>query len=133
MARVLGTDSGTKSYDIFGFDDETEEIFADESIPREEMVRDPSIVLKRLKSLAEAYRVEAIVASSGYGIPLKTAKEATDEEIALATFISERDALKGHRILGLRKLLKMLKEDPYLNEITYFTPGVVQLLSLIHI
>lgn len=127
MVKVLGTDSGTKSYDIFGFDDETGEVFADESIPRDEMVKDPSIVLKRLKQIAKLHRVDVIVASSGYGIPLKLARETTYEEIALATFISERDALKGHRILGLRRLLKMIKEDPDLNSITYFTPGVVQL------
>ncbi len=127
MARVIGTDSGTKSYDIFGFDDETNEIFADESIPRDLMVRDPSIVLNRLKKLARENRVDAIVASSGYGIPLKLAYEASYEEIAMATFISREEVVKGHRILGLRKLLRMIKEDPELNKITYFTPGVVQL------
>lgn len=41
MVRVIGTDSGTRSYDIFGFDDETGEVFADEAIPRDEMVKDP--------------------------------------------------------------------------------------------
>ncbi len=127
MARVIGTDSGTKSYDIFGFDDETNEIFADESIPRDLMVRDPSIVLNRLKKLARENRVDAIVASSGYGIPLKLAYEASYGEIAMATFISREEVAKGHRILGLRKLLRMIKEDPELNKITYFTPGVVQL------
>lgn len=127
MTRVIGTDSGTKSYDIFGFDDETNEVFVDESIPRELMVSNPSIVVKRLKNLVKTYRVEVVVASSGYGIPLKPAYEASYEEIAMATFISEKEALKGHRILGLRKLLRLIKEDPELNRITYFTPGVIQL------
>lgn len=127
MVKVVGTDSGTKSYDIFGFDDETEEVFVDEAIPREEMVKNPHIVIKRLKEIDKKYRVEAIVASSGYGIPLKLAKDSTDEEIALATFITENDVRRRLRIIGLRNLLKLLKEDPELNYKTYFTPGVIQL------
>ena len=105
-------------------------MFADESIPRDEMVRDPGAVARRLRELARAHRVDAIVASSGYGIPLKLARDATDEEIALATFISGEDAARGHRILGLRRLLKMIKDDPELREITYFTPGAVQLPTI---
>ncbi|MEM4813985.1 MAG: DUF1464 family protein, partial [Ignisphaera sp.] len=109
MVRVIGTDSGTKSYDIFGFDDESGEILVDESIPRDEMVRDPSIIIKRLKQIDNVYRIDAIVASSGYGMPLKLARDATDEEIAMATFVTENDVKRGLRILGLRKLMKMLK------------------------
>ncbi|MEM1683009.1 MAG: DUF1464 family protein [Ignisphaera sp.] len=127
MVRVIGTDSGTKSYDIFGFDDESGEILVDESIPRDEMVRDPSIIIKRLKQIDSVYRIDAIVASSGYGMPLKLARDATDEEIAMATFVTENDVKRGLRILGLRKLMKMLKEDKQLNEKTYFTPGVIHL------
>jgi len=127
VVRVIGTDSGTKSYDIFGFDDESGEILVDESIPRDEMVRDPSIVVKRLKQIDNVYRIDAIVASSGYGMPLKLARDATDEEIAMATFVTENDVKRGLRILGLRKLMKMLKEDKQLNEKTYFTPGVIHL------
>lgn len=91
------------------------------------MVRDPGAVLRRLKEIVREKGVDTVVASSGYGIPLKLAREASDEEIALATFISAEDAAKGHRILGLRRLLKMIKEEPELRDITYFTPGVVQL------
>jgi len=127
LVKVIGTDSGTKSYDIFGFDDETGEVFVDESIPRDLVVENPYLVVKRLKELDRSHRVDAIVASSGYGIPLKLAKEATLEEIALATFITERDVKRGHRIVGLRKLLRILKEDQELNYKTYFTPGVIHL------
>lgn len=127
MVRVVGTDSGTKSYDIFGFDDETNEFFVDESIPRDEVVANPYIVVKRLKEIDKRFGVDAIVASSGYGMPLKLAKDATDEEIALATFVTENDVRKRLRIMGLRKLMKLLKEDPDLNYKTYFTPGVIYL------
>jgi len=82
VVRAVGTDSGTKSYDILGFDDETGEVFVDESIPREEMVANPYIVVKRLREIDKVHHVDAIVASSGYGIPLKLARDATDEEIA---------------------------------------------------
>jgi len=127
VVRVVGTDSGTKSYDIFGFDDETNEFFVDESIPRDEVVANPYIVVKRLKEIDKRFGVDAIVASSGYGMPLKLAKDATDEEIALATFVTENDVRKRLRIMGLRKLMKLLKEDPDLNYKTYFTPGVIYL------
>jgi predicted butyrate kinase (DUF1464 family) len=127
LVRAVGTDSGTKSYDIFGFDDETRDVFVDEAIPREEMVKNPKLVVDRLKEIDRRYHVDAIVVSSGYGIPLKLARDASAEEIALATFITENDVKRGLRIIGLRKLLRLIKEDPELNYKTYFTPGVVQL------
>jgi predicted butyrate kinase (DUF1464 family) len=127
VVRAVGTDSGTKSYDILGFDDETGEVFVDESIPREEMVANPYIVVKRLREIDKVHHVDAIVASSGYGIPLKLARDATDEEIALATFVTESDVRRRLRIIGLRKLLKLLKDDPELSHKTYFTPGVIHL------
>lgn len=127
MVKVIGTDSGTWSYDIYGFNDETNEVLIDKSIPRSEITANPRIVVDYIKEIDRVHDIDVIVASSGYGMPLKLAKNVSDEEIALATFITEKDVRKRLRIIGLRKLLKILKEDSDLNYRTYFTPGVIHL------
>ena len=121
MVRAVGIDPGTYSMDIFGFDDDTGEIIIDVSIPREEITKDPSIVLKYLEKLEN---VDVIVGPSGYGIPLKRAQEATIEELSYATFITEKDYDRKLRIVGLRKLMNMMRMSR-LN--IWFCPGVIHL------
>ena len=50
-------------------------------------------------------KIDAIVGPSGYGMKLKRAQEATDEEIAEATFVTEADVKRRLRIIGLRELM----------------------------
>ncbi len=121
MVRAVGIDPGTYSMDIFGFDDVTGEIIIDVSIPREEITRDPSIVLKHLEKLDN---IDVIVGPSGYGIPLKKAQDATIEELSYATFITEKDYERKLRIVGLRKLMNMMRTSK-LN--IWFCPGVIHL------
>jgi predicted butyrate kinase (DUF1464 family) len=127
MVKSIGIDPGTKSMDLFGFDDETGEIIADEAIPRDEITRNPEIVIKKLRELwSEHGGIHAIVGPSGYGVPLKRASETTDEEIALATFITEADVKRGLKIVGLRRLMQLMRECEFGANI-WFTPGVVHL------
>jgi predicted butyrate kinase (DUF1464 family) len=124
--RVAGTDAGIKTYDLFGFDDRTGEIFLDEFLPREEISREPGVVVERLREVArEVGGIEAIAASSGYGMPLKEARRATDADIALATFLTPADERRGLKIVGLRRLMLLMREATDLP--FYFTPGVVHL------
>ncbi|NPA23223.1 MAG: DUF1464 domain-containing protein [Crenarchaeota archaeon] len=123
MVRAVGVDPGTYSMDLFGFDDETGEVFLDVSIPREEVTRDPEIVLKHLRDT----NADVIVGPSGYGVPLKRARETTDEELSYATFITEKDYERNLRIVGLRKLMKMMR-DSNLN--IWFCPGVIHLSTV---
>lgn len=124
MIRAAGIDSGTKSIDIFAFE-EIDKILIDEAIPRDLVTRNPEIVIDKLEKAEKDYGCfNAIAVSSGYGIPLKRAQDAKDEEIALATFVSEDDVKRGHRIIGLRKILMMFRERGFN---AYFIPGVIQL------
>ena len=125
MVKAAGIDSGTKSVDIYAFDDSTGEILIDEAIPRDLVTKDPSIVIEKIREAEERFgSFDSIAVASGYGIPLKRAQEASDEEIALATFVSDEDVARGHRILGLRKILLMFRDSRFN---AYFVPGVIQL------
>ncbi|MCS7121472.1 MAG: DUF1464 family protein [Archaeoglobaceae archaeon] len=124
MIRAAGIDSGTKSLDIFAFEEDGK-ILLDESIPREIITKNPEIVVEKLMEAEETYgKFHAIAVSSGYGIPLKRAQDAKDYEIALATFVSEEDVKRKLRIIGLRRLLMLFRES---NFNAYFIPGVIHL------
>ena len=126
MVRAVGIDSGTRSMDIFGFDDETGEVIVDTAVDRNRVTENPAIIVDLLREVQEEYgKIDAIVGPCGYGIPLKPAREATDEEIALATFITETDVRRRLKIVGLRELMLLLREAKDLN--VYFTPGVIHL------
>lgn len=127
MVKAVGIDSGTKSMDIFGFDDETGEIIIDASVDRNRVTENPGIIIELLREVQDEYgKIDAIVGPPcGYGIPLKPAREATDAEIALATFITEADVRRRLKIVGLRELMLMMREAEDLN--IYFTPGVIHL------
>jgi predicted butyrate kinase (DUF1464 family) len=128
VARVVGIDSGTMSMDLLGFDDEDMRVFLDVAIPREEVTRDPGVVVDAL--LEAAGRVgglDSIVMSSGYGVPLKRARDASEAEIVEATFTGPGDSGRRLRIHGLRDVIRMLRDSELP---VWFTPSVVQLDSV---
>ncbi|WP_456367231.1 DUF1464 family protein [Thermococcus sp.] len=129
MVKAVGIDSGTKSMDVFGFDDETGEIIVDVSVDRNLVTENPGIIVNLLRKVqGEHGKIDAIVGPCGYGMPLKPAREVTDEEIALATFITEADVRRRLKIVGLRELMLLLREAKDLN--VYFTPGVIHLSTV---
>lgn len=121
LVRAVGIDSGTMSMDILGFDDEKQEVFLDKAIPREVITERPDEPIRLIKNLKN---IDAIVVSSGYGIPLKKVQDTEIKEIEWATFINKDDEKRKLKIIGLRKLMKLFKES---NLPAYFTPGVLQL------
>ncbi len=121
MARVAGVDPGTGSMDILVIDDDTMDIILEESIPRDLVTRDPGIVIRTLE---EAMPLDSVVAPSGYGMPLKRVQDASPGEIREATFIHGEDERRGLRIVGLRRLMEMLRSG---NLPAWFTPGVIHL------
>ena len=129
MVKAIGIDSGTKTMDIFGFDDQDGNVIIDIAIPRDEITKSAKLVVEKLREAqTRVGKIDAIVASSGYGMQLKKAKEATDEEIATATFVSEADVKRRLRIIGLRELMQLLREADDLN--TWFTQGVIHLRTV---
>ena len=126
--RSAGVDSGTYSVDIVAIEEAGDgfRVFYEEAIPRRLVVEQPSIVVEKLEKLVEE-GVSSIVMSSGYGMPLKRAQEATEAEIRAATFIHRADEERGLRILGLRRAMMLLAESSLP---VWFTPGVVHLPSV---
>ncbi len=121
---VAGIDPGTKSMDIVVLDDQSGKILLKKPVPRDKITRDPTIPIKILEDFQKNYDIAAITAPSGYGIPLKPVQKATLEEILEATFIHKEDCMKNLKIVGLRKLMILLKES---NLPAWFTPGVIHL------
>ncbi|AFZ71177.1 putative butyrate kinase [Caldisphaera lagunensis DSM 15908] len=124
MVRAIGIDSGTMSMDLLGFDDKDNNVFLDEAIPREIITSNPEKPIEIIKSLG---KVDAIVVSSGYGIPFKRAQESSDKEIELATFINKDDLERKLKIVGLRNLMKLFKSSDLP---AYFVPGIIQLNTI---
>ncbi len=122
MVTAIGIDPGTKSMDLFGFDDETDEVIIDRTIPRSEVTKNPKIVLDAI--LETDKNIDAIIGPSGYGLPMVKASETEDEEINIATFITQEDLARGLNIVGLRELMFLMKKSD-LN--IWFPPGVIHL------
>jgi len=126
VVKAVGVDPGTRSLDLYGFDDEEDRVLVDEAISRDRVTERPSIVLDALRRVAEEVGgLDAIVAPSGYGVPLKRASEANVEELRLATFVSDEDVKRRLKIVGLREVMMALREARDLN--AWFTPGVIHL------
>ncbi len=121
---TAGLDSGTYTVDVVVAASGPLRVVYEEAIPRARMVENPEAVVRLLERLHREYRLAALVISSGYGVPLKRAQEASEAEIRAATFIHEEDERRGLRILGLRRLMMLVKRSTLP---AWFTPGVVQL------
>ena len=129
MVKAIGIDSGTKTMDIYGFDDKDGKVLIDLAIPREEITKNPSLIIEKLKETQQtAGFIDAIVGPSGYGMPLQKARDASYADIALATFVTEADVERKLKIIGLREAMKMMKTAEDLE--VWFTPSVVHLTTV---
>ena len=122
MVTAIGIDPGTKSMDVFGFDDETDKVIMDLAIPRVEVTKNPEIVLDAIREIGR--EIDVIVGPSGYGLPMVKASEAKDAEINAATFMTEADVARRLNIVGLRELMFHMKKS---NLNIWFPPGVIHL------
>ena len=126
MVKAVGIDSGTKTMDIYGFDDQNGEVLVDFALSREEVTKNPSLVIDKLREIQQACgKIDAIAGPAGYGLPLQKATDASLEDIALATFVTQADVERKIKIIGLRQLMQLMKDTPELN--IWFTPSVIQL------
>src|SRR5579885_1314862 len=125
MPRSLGIDPGTRSFDIFCFEEKDGKIkiILEESIPSESVAENPELILKMIEELGH---LDAIVAPSGYGVRLKLLNELQEDESKLIILVKEEDP--GIAVLkGLPKLLKLLRK---LKTNVYLIPGIVQLPTI---
>jgi predicted butyrate kinase (DUF1464 family) len=126
MVKAVGIDSGTKTMDIYGFDDQDGSVLVDFALSREEVTKNPSLVIDKLKETQREYgTIDAVAGPAGYGLPLQKAKDASLEDIALATFVTKADVERKLKIVGLRQLMQLMKNTQDLN--IWFTPSVIQL------
>ncbi|HET9567318.1 MAG TPA: DUF1464 family protein, partial [Vicinamibacterales bacterium] len=79
MPRVIGIDPGTVSLDICGL--EAGRVFLDETIPTEDALADPALILALLERTAP---LDLVVGPSGFGLPLTNARDLTESDIRLA-------------------------------------------------
>lgn len=116
--RVIGIDPGTVSIDLCGLDHGA--VFLDRSIPTADALADPAAFVALLRESDAAL----IAGPSGYGLPLTTLAEATDEVLRLA-YLAPTGEPGG--IGGLRALARAL-HDAALPVV--FTPGVIHLATV---
>ncbi|MGA2385917.1 MAG: DUF1464 family protein [Candidatus Bathyarchaeia archaeon] len=126
MVKAVGIDSGTKTMDIYGFDDLSGKVLVDCALSREEVTKNPCLVIEKLREVQQACgKIDAISGPAGYGLPLQKAKDASMEDIALATFVTQADVARKLKIVGLRQLMQLMKNTEDLD--IWFTPSVIQL------
>lgn len=117
MARVIGIDPGTVSFDLCGLDDGS--VFLDRSVPTVELTREPAALARLLQ---EAAPVELVAGPSGYGLPLTPIDRLRDRDLKLAYLV--RDVGRSQGIGGLRDIVDELRR---VGLPVVFTPGVIHL------
>jgi len=116
VPRVIGIDPGTVSIDVCGLDEGR--VFLDESFPTRQALADPNRFVALLESRAP---VDLIAGPSGYGLPLRHARDLTETDIRLAFLARDNDS---SGIGGLRSLARALAASGLP---VVFTPGVIHL------
>ena len=116
MPRVIGIDPGTVSIDLCGIDGGR--LFLDESYSTRLALADPTFIVRQLESYAP---LDLIAGPSGYGLPLRRARDLTETDLRLA-FLATPGEDGG--IGGLRSLARSLAASGLP---VVFTPGVIHL------
>lgn len=116
VPRVIGIDPGTVSIDVCGIDGGR--LFLDESYSTRLALTDPMFIVRQLESYAP---LDLIAGPSGYGLPLRRARDLTETDIRLAFLAAEGE---DGGIGGLRSLARALAASGLP---VVFTPGVVHL------
>jgi predicted butyrate kinase (DUF1464 family) len=119
MPRVVGIDPGTVSIDLCGLQDGR--LFLDRSFPAGDALADPSTLVKLLEAHAP---LDLVVGPSGYGLPLKAARDLTEIDYKLAYLAA---AGESGGIGGLRSLMRALAASALP---VVLTPGVIHLQSV---
>jgi predicted butyrate kinase (DUF1464 family) len=116
MTRVVGIDPGTLSIDVCGVVDG--ELYLDRSWPTAQALSDPAAFIALL---TRSGTPDLVIGPSGYGLPLRWARETSEEDLLLA-FLAPTDEIGG--IGGLRALARKLGATQL--PVVYI-PGVIHL------
>ena len=131
--RIVGIDPGTYSFDLFGMENRMEsemenrmenrmesEIIVDETIKSENIFKDPGILIKKIKELMP---LDIVIGPSGYGIPLKSIEDMSEEDIGEMIPLDTNVPVNE----GIKRVLLEMKE---MQMPVYFTPGVIDLKTV---
>jgi predicted butyrate kinase (DUF1464 family) len=119
MPRVLGIDPGTISLDICALDDGR--VFVDRTIPTAEALADPDFLPQLIESVGP---IDLVAGPSGYGLPLVTSRDLTEEDVRLACLAAPGES---GGLGGLAAVMRGLARAPVP---VVFTPGVIHLPSV---
>ena len=117
--RVVGIDPGTYSFDLFGMEN-NKKIIIDKSIKSVDIFQNPHLLIDELESLMP---LDMIVGPSGYGIPTKSIKDMTEEDIGRMIPLDTKVAVNQ----GIKSVLIEMKQR---RMSVYFTPGVIHLTTV---
>jgi predicted butyrate kinase (DUF1464 family) len=118
MVRVIGIDPGTKSFDLFGLEDDT--VILDTSIPTGDIIKDAGL----LSEVVIKTGSDMAVGPSGFGIPVTGIKDIGERELFLMSLIKKEDKKS---ILGLRASISKMKQNKLP---VVFIPGVIHLSTV---
>jgi predicted butyrate kinase (DUF1464 family) len=119
MARVVGIDPGTLSFDLCGLEDG--KIFLDLTIPAKEVASNPQSLVDALNA---AKPLDLVIGPSGYGLPWVPIQEFSDRELFLFVLVDERERGHASPLGGMRELVACLRAS---NLPVIFAPGVIHL------
>jgi predicted butyrate kinase (DUF1464 family) len=122
MARAIGIDPGTVSFDLCGL--EGSHLFLDETIPTEELASNPQPLVDLLQ---RAGSVDMIIGPSGYGLPWVSVQELDSREKALLLLSRKEDEDRDTIIGGLGRVLSLLKASGLP---IYLAPAVIHLSTV---
>ncbi|ABM80621.1 DUF1464 family protein [Hyperthermus butylicus] len=130
MARALGVDPGTGSFDLVVVDGE--HVVWEKSIPTAEVARNPRVLVEAIR---EAGPVDIIAGPSGYGTPVVCNEDIVDpEQFALEILLlTPREQLragleKGHVGIAVYKALADVVVELWRERLPVcYIPGVVHL------
>jgi predicted butyrate kinase (DUF1464 family) len=122
MARVIGIDPGTVSYDLLGLEDG--EVFLDQTIPSAELAANPQ---KLVDVLSDAKPLDLVIGPSGYGLPWVSIEDFSEEELFLFILADARERDHISVLGGMADMIVSLKETDLP---IVFMPGVIHLPTI---
>ncbi len=119
MARVIGIDPGTVSFDLLGLDDG--DVFLDRTIPSSELAEDPQKLVDVLNS---ARPLDLVIGPSGYGLPWVTIEEFSGQDLFLFILADSRERDHISVLGGMADMIVSLKATDLP---VVFMPAVIHL------
>ena len=119
MARVIGIDPGTLSFDLLGLEDGN--VFLDHTIPSAELAANPQ---KLVDVLNDAKPLDLVIGPSGYGLPWVSIEEFSEQELFLFILADARERDHISVLGGMADMITSLKASDLP---IVFMPGVIHL------